>query len=293
MSILLSFLISFGAKYAGEFLLLPVGGRAQGLGSAYITLAGAAEAPFWNPACIVRGEGKELFLFHSPGFGGIVNYSTISFAISGETEGIGIALRQIRYPDMIFTDDEYVLNTLDVDDWVFYFTYGRTGLYPGLSFGATVKVIYRNFREGGTAYGIGIDGGLLYELSPFSFGLSIQNLTTTVLFWSTNTREIIPPLLRTGVSYKIPIERFDGTLVIAVGLDTNLEGKITKLDVLKSDPYIGLEYVYRERFAVRVGLDRGDPSFGVGLKIGSFRIDYGQSQHELGVNTRISGSVRF
>lgn len=292
MTLLLSFLISFGAKYAGEFLLLPVGGRAQGLGSAYVTLAEVAEAPFWNPACIVRGKGKEIFLFHSPGFGGIVNYNAISFAISGETEGIGIALRQIRIPDMIFTDDTIPLDTLDVDDWIFYFTYGRNAIYPNLSLGVTLMAIYRNFREG-TAYGIGIDGGLLYDLPPFSFGLSIQNLTTTVLFWSTNTREIIPPLLRTGVSYKIPIERFDGTLVIAAGLDTDLEGKITKLDVLKSDPYIGLEYVYRERFAVRVGLDRGDPSFGVGLKIGSFRIDYGQSQHELGVNTRISGSVRF
>ncbi len=297
MFILILSLISFGAKYAGEFLDLPVGGRAQGMGSAYITLADNAESPLWNPACIVRDEGKELFLFHSESFGGIVNYNTLSFAISDKRQGVGFAFYQIGVPDMIFTDDTIATDTANINDWVLYLTYGKmveSERFTGgpFSFGINMKVIYRAWKEG-SAYGVGIDGGLLYRVYPFSFGVFIENLSTTALFWSTGTREMIPPLFKTGVSYEMPIERFEGKFIIAGGLDTNLENKITQLDAIKSDTHIGMEFIYRDRFAIRGGLDKGNTCFGAGLTFDRFRIDYGQSQHDLGANTRISANLNF
>lgn len=298
MYIFLSFIISFGAKYAGEFLDLPVSGRAQGMGSAYVTQARLSESPFWNPACIVKEEGRQVFLSHSESFGGMVNYNAVSFAMSDKMQGLGLAIYQIGYPDIKFSNDSVPTDTASVNDWVLYLTYGkRRGLgeitASHLSFGVSAKTIYRNWREG-SAYGIGIDGGVLYKSYPFSLGLYIENLTTTLLFWNVGTREFIAPLLKTGISYEVPVERFSGTLILAGGLDTNLENKITKLDVIKSDPHIGMEYVYKDRFAARFGWDKGDMSFGAGFKLGNLSMDYGQSYHpELGTNSRLSGNLDF
>jgi hypothetical protein len=298
MYLFLSFLISFGAKYAGEFFDLPVSGRAQGMGGAYVTLARISESPFWNPACIVKEEGRQLFLFHSESFGGIANYNAVSFAMSDEMQGLGLAIYQIGYSDIIFTNDSVPIDTASVDDWVSYLTYGkRTEVGESatscLFFGVSAKAIYRRWQVG-SAYGVGIDGGVLYKFYPFSLGLYIENLTTTLLFWNIGTKEFIVPLLKTGVSYEVPVERFSGRLILAGGLDTNLENKITKLDAIKSDPHIGIEYSYKDKFAARIGWDKGNVSFGAGIKLGSFTIDYGQSHHpQLGTNSRLSGSVEF
>jgi len=298
MFLLLSFLVSFGAKYAGEFLDLPVSGRAQAMGGAYVTLARISESPFWNPACIVREEGKQIFLFHSESFGGIINYNAVSSAMSDKMQGLGLALYQVGYPDIIFTNDSVALDTANVDDWVLYFTYGKKVKFGEVTtsclyLGANVKTIYRRWQEG-SAYGFGIDGGVLYNFYPFSVGLYIENLTTTLLFWNAGAREFIVPLLKMGISYEVPAERFSGKFILAGGLDTNIENKITKLDAIKSDPHIGVEYVYEDRFAVRIGWDKGDMSFGAGIKLGSLTVDYGQSYHpQLGTNSRLSGSVEF
>jgi len=293
MFIILSFLISFGAKYAGEFIDLPVGGRAQGLGGAYVTLVRGAESPFWNPSCIMIEEGKDLFLFHSENFGGLVNYNTLSFSMSDGIRGLGVALYHVGVPDIPLTNDSIILDTVNIDDWVIYLTYGSVTdlggrVHNGISYGLNMKAIYRDWKDG-SAYGIGIDGGLFYRFCPFSVGLHVENMTTTVLFWSTGTREFIAPLLKTGISYEFPVERLSGRFIIAGGLDTDLENKITRFDAIKSDPHIGAEYIYKERFAVRVGLDKGDMSFGAGIRFGSLKVDYGQSQNiELGTNSRFS-----
>ncbi len=298
MFLFLSFLISFGAKYAGEFLDLPVSGRAQGMGGAYVTLARISESSFWNPACIVKEKGRQLFLFHSESFNGIANYNALSFAISDEVQALGLAIYQIGYPDIIFTNDSIPIDTASVDDWVLYLTYGkRTNVFgntpSNLSFGISAKTIHRRWHEG-SAFGVGIDGGVLYKFYPFSLGLYIENLTTTLIFWNIGTREIIVPLLKTGISYEVPVERFSGRFIFAGSLDTNLENKVTKLDAIKSDPHIGVEYVYQDKFAVRIGWDKGNVSFGAGIKLGSLTADYGQSHHPyLGTNSRFSGNIDF
>ena len=37
-------------KYAGEFLKIPVGARAIGMGGAFVAVTDDATAPYWNPA---------------------------------------------------------------------------------------------------------------------------------------------------------------------------------------------------------------------------------------------------
>lgn len=62
-------------KYAAEFLKIPVGARAVGMGGAFSALADDATAPFWNPAGMVYLPYKEVFLQHAEQFGSLVNHN--------------------------------------------------------------------------------------------------------------------------------------------------------------------------------------------------------------------------
>src|ERR1051325_2517743 len=48
-------------KYAAEFLKIPVGARAVGMGGAFAAVADDATSPFWNPAGMVYLPYKEAF----------------------------------------------------------------------------------------------------------------------------------------------------------------------------------------------------------------------------------------
>ena len=62
-------------KYAAEFLKIPVGARAVGMGGAFSALADDATSPFWNPAGMVYLPYKEAFLQHAEQFGSLVNHN--------------------------------------------------------------------------------------------------------------------------------------------------------------------------------------------------------------------------
>ena len=62
-------------KYAAEFLKIPVGARAVGMGGAFAAVADDATAPFWNPAGMVYLPYKEAFLQHAEQFGNLVNHN--------------------------------------------------------------------------------------------------------------------------------------------------------------------------------------------------------------------------
>src|SRR5262245_5357901 len=62
-------------KYAGEFMKIPVGARAVGMGGAFSAVADDATSPFWNPAGMVFLPYKEAFLQHAEQFGSLVNHN--------------------------------------------------------------------------------------------------------------------------------------------------------------------------------------------------------------------------
>ncbi len=62
-------------KYAGEFMKIPVGARAVGMGGAFSAIADDATSPFWNPAGMVYLPYKEAFLQHAEQFGSLVNHN--------------------------------------------------------------------------------------------------------------------------------------------------------------------------------------------------------------------------
>lgn len=95
-------------KYAGEFLKIPVGARAVGMGGAFSAIADDATAPFWNPAGMVYLPYKEGFLQHAEKFGSLVNHdfgSVVWPMKNGEENrsAIGLSLVSVGVQDIPIT----------------------------------------------------------------------------------------------------------------------------------------------------------------------------------------------
>lgn len=62
------------AKYAGEFMALGVGGRALGMGGAFVAVANDVTSGYYNPAGLANLNYPQIALMHSEQFGNLVNY---------------------------------------------------------------------------------------------------------------------------------------------------------------------------------------------------------------------------
>jgi len=302
------------AKYAGEFMAIGVGGRALGLGGSHVALASDATASYWNPAALTRIQYPEVVLMHDERFGNLMNYDFVSIAFPyGSRASVGVGFLRLGVdgiPDTrntwidangngIFDDnnrpDYDKISFFNAADWAVYLTYAQQH-GPTLSYGANVKLIRRDIADH-SALGIGFDAGLLY--SPFenlSLGLNVQDVTTTLIAWSTGRNELVSPTLKVGTAYALEV--FGGRLSPTLDVDVRFENRqfasLAHLGPVSIDPRAGLEFDFRNLVALRVGYsDIRQITLGAGIHLRKLDIDYsfarfGLESDNLGDTHRIS-----
>ena len=111
-------------KYAAEFLKIPVGARAVGMGGAFSAVADDATSPYWNPAGMVYLPYKEGFLQHSEQFGSLVNHNFggVVFPLKNGEErrsAFGVTLTWVGIDDIPITPRP---GGLRPGDWLDYGT---------------------------------------------------------------------------------------------------------------------------------------------------------------------------
>jgi hypothetical protein len=300
----------FGAKYSGEFLSLGVGGKALGMGGAFVGVADDASAGYWNPAGLFQVKGKELLLMHAETFGSLLNHDFISYVIPKKDEnsssafglnlmrlgGDGIKITALPTPDAPpgESNKPYVVDEKSHSDYVFLFSYSRK-IRPKLALGANAKLIYRDVA-GSSAYGLGMDLGILAPLSPsFSLGATLVDATTTLLAYDNGTKESIYPTLKAGSRFSRSLKDF--VLTLAVDSDFRFEGRDYAAQLnfqdLSADLHFGVEVSYLEKAALRLGLDQGNFTFGLGLRTRRIGADIAYLDHdELDQSYRISLQIK-
>lgn len=100
--------VAHATKYAGEFMKIPVGARAVGLGGAFTAIADDATSPYWNPAGMVYLPYREAFLQHAEQFGSLVNHDFGSVvmplrATEERRAALGVALTWVGVTDIPIT----------------------------------------------------------------------------------------------------------------------------------------------------------------------------------------------
>lgn len=304
------------AKYAGEFMAIGVGGRALGLGGSYVALASDATAGYWNPGALARIEYPEAVLMHDERFGSLVNYDFVSVALPyGKDASLGLSILRLGVDGIPDTRNAWIDNNsnglfdygdrLDYDkityfnaaDWAIYFTYAKRAS-ENLFYGANVKVIRRDLADQ-SATGIGFDVGVLYSpVANLYLGANAQDITTTLVAWSTGRNELISPTLKVGSTYFLNLlgGRFAPTVDVDIRFENRQFASIAHLGPVSFDPHAGLEFEYKSTLALRVGYsDVKQITLGAGVHFRMLDVDYSfakfSADDNLGNTHRIS--LRF
>jgi hypothetical protein len=286
MLLMFSFWIcpSRGAKYAGEPFHLGVGGRALGLGSAYVALSSDVTSGFWNPSGLVNVERAQFAFMHAETFGSLLNHDYLAAAlpVGWRSDRTVAAFSVIRLGGggIKLTEWDYVLNRPVVvkesghADYQFLLSVGMRKA-ERLDLGVTAKVIYRDIAEN-SAVGIGADLGARYQISQVvSTALMIRDVTTTMLSYDTGTKESIYPTLLPGIALQKTYGDFALTGVADGELKFENYGEAAQLwqGSISLDMHVGLEVGYRGVAFGRLGSDAEKFTAGVGIAVSSFRTD--------------------
>jgi long-subunit fatty acid transport protein len=283
-------------KYAGEFLSFGVGGRSSAMGSAQVAIVNDVTAGYWNPAGLARIDYPQVALMHEEHFGSLVNYNYGAVAIPyGNDMSFGLSIirssidgisdtRNALYDANgdgildIHTDrlDYSKITEFNNTDWAFYLTFAKRQS-ENFSWGANVKLIRRDIAEY-SAMGIGFDLGMCYKpTNDLYLGANIQDVTTTLVAWSTGRNELITPTAKIGAAYAIGF--LGGTIMPAVDFDIRFENRQTastfSIGPASFDVHGGFEYNIKNIFAIRAGYsDVKQFTLGAGINLPKLRVDY-------------------
>lgn len=302
-------------KYAGEFISLGVGGRALGMGGAFVALANDVTAGYWNPAGLSRITYPQFALMHDEQFGSLVNYDYGAVAVPfGPRTSLGLSVIRLGVDDIPDTrnagidangnltfdpnqfsrTDPSRVTYFNAADWAFYFTYSKKQSEE-FSYGANLKIIRRELGEN-AATGVGLDLGIWYTpLANVVLGANFQDVTTTFLAWDTGRNELISPTLKVGSSYFI--DAFGGRFAPAVDFDIRFENRryasTAHLGPVSFDLHSGMEFQFRNIVALRIGYsDVKQLTLGTGVQLPKLAIDYSFAKfdgvNQLGNTHRIS-----
>ncbi len=285
------------SKYAGEFMALGVGGRALGMGGAFVAIANDVTAGYYNPAGLANINYPQLALMHSEQFGDLVNYdygavaipysSDMSFGLSVMRLGVdGIpdtrnALYDANGDGIIDINEDRLdysrITEFSNQDWAFYLTFAKRQT-ENFYWGVNAKIIRRDLAEFG-ATGIGFDVGAYYiPMENLYLGANLQDATTTLVAWSTGRNELVSPTLKVGGAYKF-VEILGGYIMPALDFDIRFENRRYasnfNIGPISFDMHAGFEYSFKNVVSVRAGYnDVKQFTIGAGVKLPKLNIDY-------------------
>ncbi len=292
---------------AAQFLKLGFGGRALGMGEAYVAVADDAAAVYYNPAGLAPaargaaadpGAGRQAAFSHSwhiqdmgisqAAFLARPWGAALTYFSAGELEGRTAA----GDPAGNFTASDIALSA----------GYGISR--GGLRAGAAVKYIGQKIKDK-SAGAFAADIGVLYSLeaAPLTFGVSAANLGTKVRFEEESFP--LPLVLRAGAAMRLAA----GTLLAVQADLPNDAGTALRL---------GAEYCPAAALRLRLGYKTSSSSdrdallgrelggtgsglaglyglfAGLGLVYGEFRLDYALTPYgELGNAHRFSFAFKY
>ncbi len=323
--ILISIVVSIIAmgqapKYSNEFLSVGVGARALAMGNSVIASTNDASSCYWNPAGLTSQINDfDAGVMHAEYFAGIAKYDYIGASMKLDSlQWLGASIIRFGVDDIPNTTDlidkegniDYDrISKFSAADYAFLFSYARKSQIQGLSYGANVKIIYRNIGKFAHAWGFGLDASAQYKHNKWNYGVLVRDITSTFNAWTFNEEELIIevndsitnfapdnsleitlPRVLLGISREFPIhKKFNG--LVELDMDFTFDGQrhvLIEGDPISIDPHLGIEIDYNKLAFIRFGLgnfqrvveyDNNEsmtfqPNFGIGIQYKGFSIDY-------------------
>lgn len=222
---------------AATFLRIPVGARASGMGSSFVSMIDDPSALYWNPSITASLKSNALLVDHSPWMPGI-NFEFVGVILPFEELGtLGISATILHTGEMEVTTPTSPMGTgetFTASSFALGFTYSRY-LTDRFSIGGTFKYVKETIYNS-SASGIAFDVGTIYE-TPFAgirLGASISNFGTKMKMTGEdlNVRIDIAPNQEgnnQSVVGKLNTDEFDMPLIMRIGIS----GEVIKTENLR------------------------------------------------------------
>ncbi|MGK9369952.1 PorV/PorQ family protein [Melioribacter sp. Ez-97] len=311
---------------AAAFLRIPVGARATGFGSAFVSMAGDPSALYWNPSVISTLDKNSLMIDHSPWLPGI-NFDFAGIVLPlGNFGTLGISTTILQTDEMDVTTPAAPMGTgetFTASSFAVGITYSRY-LTDRFSIGGTFKYI-RETIYNSSAAGIAFDIGTIYE-TPFAgirLAAVISNFGTKMRMFGEdlNVRVDIAPDQEgnnQSIVGKLNTDEFDLPLIMRIGLSGEVFDTEDFRLTLAADGVnpndnaqsvnLGAEAAFlNEKLQIRAGyrdlfLDNNEFGLSFGISIANINLwdsvlittDYAyQTMKHLGNTNRFSVIIKF
>jgi hypothetical protein len=264
----------------GAWLSNYAGARSLGLGGAFVAAGDDALAALWNPASLSHLDQNQLLFENSQLFES-TSMNAFGFAVPGRwLPSFGVSVVTLRSGEFQKTNElNDDLGTFSQSEMAYYFSLAK---HFGTRFavGANLKVVQQSVEEANGG-GVGFDLGGILNLTPdVAVGASLLNLGGPSVQLRT-VAESYPTELRGGVAVRV----LGGRGLLSVQVDQLESG--TRF-------HGGAEYWIQPSLAMRMGFDQDAGTGGVSYRLGpQYQIDYGVTDHPLGMSHRFGLSYRF
>lgn len=266
----------------GDWLSSYATARTTGVGGAFVSVADEPIGAVWNPAALTQVYRNVIFVETARLFEE-TTINSLSFGTPERRMLPGFGLTVIAFGSGAFE------RTNELNDVTGEFTEGETAFLlsasksigAGLALGASLKMIRQSIDEF-SASGAGVDLGVLYHVLPsVTIGASMLNLGGPGLTLR-ETEETYPTDYRGGVALRFLAGRAMLTAEISSRTDYG-----TRL-------HAGTEFWAHPMLALRMGYSDEYVCGGASFALPSgVRIDYGMSDHLLGITHRVGLSYGF
>jgi tetratricopeptide (TPR) repeat protein len=248
--------------------------RALGLGNAAVAFPQDPSAFLWNPAGMVVVQQKSLLLSYTTLFEG-VQYQALNYThptLSAGTFGFGISRIGIGGIRQMDFENNVPVDLGEIDYWWGRLTlaYGAT-VFRGFSLGANFTV-HRQVLGNASCFGFGMDAGFHYQfhrdgsmLNNLYFGGAMTNAVPARLRLGTRF-ETMPYAYRLGSAKLFYLRDRSDRWLFAADMEKN--------QFSKPKWHFGTEYAFQNCVFARAGLDDGNATFGGGIRLRYFQIDY-------------------
>lgn len=273
-------------------LRMGVGARALGMGGAYTAEAHDATAGYWNPAGLADIKCVSFASMYAAGMAQdrSLNYFGVGWTPSQATNygTFGISWLNSGIKDINKYDGaNTALGTFNDMNNVFIFSWAFKNEFKAktFAFGLSLKVAQQKIDDYSKT-GIGGDAGIKFVVDPrVALGLMVRDLGTKI------DGQYVPTSIAVGMAVYPLGEDHSFSIPIDYGKTVNRKDEAFNF---------GAEYMWQ--FATNysaglmAGLNDGNFSIGVGLKISKIRLDYSYVTEKvdfLNENHRISLSAEF
>lgn len=278
--LLLAFANARAASYgqASDLFQVGAGARSMAMGGAFTGLSDDASAPYFNPSGLAFLDEHQLMAMHAPLFIDS-NYNYIASAHPfGDKWGSAALSDALLLSDGFQLRDKFnnVTNSNgSLRNNAIFASYAHK-LPWNFAAGANVKMIQQKIAEFSDS-AMGMDVGFMFRPNRmFSAGASFANVNSPEVKLR-NSADVFRPLSRFGVASEV----FEDRLL--------LTADVTKLAQQGSLYAAGFEFTANKLVQIRGGFNANRSyTFGLGIKLKPFHIDYAFSDTDLGAFNKVS-----